>query len=545
MNTKVIGLKAEKIKKSDSNNLHKLDEVMDKILKLNNPIIAIHLDPDEDCVGSALALAIYLTSQGKKPSIYINPNTESVISEYLKKIMNDNNISIIKNNLEPIYDGIIFLDTAKDCDVEPNIKNLMLSYKDNIDKLQLIEIDHHNTGVLPVSPENQYVDALGSSSTCEILAKKLLSTTIKLPKTNLDAFMDKDLSDKNVVLNVKFNKTNNDKRFKEIEITLKRRNKYFYNAETGELTIYGKMTSEEKSELSKIFVGNEQQIDQMYNKSQKVGIGIEAAKALQAGIFMDTKVFKQKCDPDERAYTLYISLMLGLITGHDRNMLFKELKGISKEKKEFIAEKVIPKAIELDVTNKLNMVVLSTSLMRVNDVIYKQLKERIKDKSPNEVNSKDSIIMLLYPKRLGRDVSIYFENSTECFESVKNKLKMSKHQWIDINLIDNNFLNLKLTFSKLYQMLENKTLTLNDLPKETVFISLNNKQQLEHFSMVGKLSNYFFNGDTLTITGIMTEEECDSLKKRFPEQEEKIDELFNKSLQLNIGKYFTSNLLID
>ena len=161
------------------------DNVRKKLDKIKFPLITVHIDPDSDADGSAIAMYYYFQLIGSTPTIYLNP--DNVYPEYLSTTFSNMNI-INKIEKKHPFDAIIHLDTLMKEHMEPVIIDLRAN-KD----LMLVEIDHHY-GSLGLAPKgNSIINDLWYSN-CGLLMDFLFSD-IQLPPNIAMAIQAGILSD--------------------------------------------------------------------------------------------------------------------------------------------------------------------------------------------------------------------------------------------------------------------------------------------------------------------------------------------------------------
>ena len=130
-----------------------LKSIRNELLNLESPIyIAGHLKPDQDSIGSSLALARYLNNHGKKAYVLLDDNDKDII-----KWQND--YSLIVNNITEQKYSFISIDL--------NEKKRLGRFEEYFDKASYtINIDHHQDNK---NEANFTVSIPDISSTCEIL----------------------------------------------------------------------------------------------------------------------------------------------------------------------------------------------------------------------------------------------------------------------------------------------------------------------------------------------------------------------------------------
>lgn len=134
--------------------MNKYLKMKNNLLGLNNlPIyIAGHLKPDQDSIGSSLALALWLNLNGKKANVLLKQGDESILDWY-------GGSELIVNNIKDDKYNFIALDVNE-------MKRLGVFYDDFLNANYTINIDHHQ-GNLYEAKETLSVP--GISSTCEII----------------------------------------------------------------------------------------------------------------------------------------------------------------------------------------------------------------------------------------------------------------------------------------------------------------------------------------------------------------------------------------
>lgn len=133
--------------------MKKIKQVKDILTNLDNPIyIAGHVKPDQDSIGSCLALARFLNSIGKKAYVLLDDKDREIINW-------QNDYSLIVNKIHDNNFNFIALDL--------NEKKRLGKFEIYFDKaLYTINIDHHQDNK---HEANFTLSIPGISSTCEMI----------------------------------------------------------------------------------------------------------------------------------------------------------------------------------------------------------------------------------------------------------------------------------------------------------------------------------------------------------------------------------------
>lgn len=133
--------------------------VLRAIKEIKYPIMTSHLKPDEDAIGSMLALSIYSKELGNYPSLFMDKSAR--VPRFFREIAEDEKVPLIHNIT--FHDGIIVMDTRDIGQLEKSVVEILYS------RGKVINIDHHRDehfiAPLPYSLLNDTV-----SSASELLA---------------------------------------------------------------------------------------------------------------------------------------------------------------------------------------------------------------------------------------------------------------------------------------------------------------------------------------------------------------------------------------
>ncbi len=148
------------------------DSILDIIKNNNSLILTTHINPDGDAIGSELALARFLISEGKQVKIINHSSTP----EYLKFMINDDNeIELFKPSSHEEIIGktdVIFMLDINQLNRTGNLENSI-----RMSKAKKICIDHHE---FPESFADAEVIDTEKSSTGELIYDLLSEAKFKL-----------------------------------------------------------------------------------------------------------------------------------------------------------------------------------------------------------------------------------------------------------------------------------------------------------------------------------------------------------------------------
>ncbi len=115
-----------------------IEDVVQEIKKRETFLITTHINPEGDAIGSSLALAIALSSIGKKVSVY----TRDPVPENLKFLPYSDTVRQIKGveDIGERFDAVVTVDCG-------DLERVGFLKSDNIPGRILINIDHHVTNI--------------------------------------------------------------------------------------------------------------------------------------------------------------------------------------------------------------------------------------------------------------------------------------------------------------------------------------------------------------------------------------------------------------
>lgn len=133
------------------------ENIIKKLLSAETVAIFMHINPDGDCVGSALSLYAFLKNMGKDPYCYLEPE-----NNYSHKLSFLPNIEAFSAQKKKKYDLGIAVDCGAPSRLGTHAYQAFLTCKDTVC------IDHHETGepfsdVMVLEPK--------AAATCQILYK--------------------------------------------------------------------------------------------------------------------------------------------------------------------------------------------------------------------------------------------------------------------------------------------------------------------------------------------------------------------------------------
>ena len=147
--------------------------VLTAIAAMRNPLIAIHVRPDEDALGTAFAMALHLNLKGKG-SIYIPEKEMRFMPKFIKGLIAAEGIRICHTISKKKPYDLIAVDTARQSLLELPIQELIEQGHFG----RLVDIDHHVGDPLMAHPSLSFVSHRVSSSAellCQLLPEKDIS----------------------------------------------------------------------------------------------------------------------------------------------------------------------------------------------------------------------------------------------------------------------------------------------------------------------------------------------------------------------------------
>src|SRR3989338_6302980 len=170
-----------------------VDKIIELIKTPSKSVLALHLNPDGDSIGSNLALARILKQHGHQVEIV---SCDQVPQNFLFlediKLINHQNPCLI--NWQK-YDIFWALDVTKPERYAEELKKI---------DIKIIRIDHHPT--VPGNFGDIVIAEPDAASTSEILIKIIKSSTIKIDKTTAEYLLIGSVSDTHYFLNSNTNK---------------------------------------------------------------------------------------------------------------------------------------------------------------------------------------------------------------------------------------------------------------------------------------------------------------------------------------------------
>jgi len=173
------------------------NNIIESITSRNNFLILGHKNPDEDCIGSTVAIALIISKFDKNISIYQGYQIHEHF-HYLLNICKYNSINLLGNNDIPeSVDTIIICDTPKPSmiDCNPSIKTLL----DDKNILK-IEIDHHIGADSEYIGDRDYCFVTEASSACELAG--YIALKIRKREDILSEYKIEDPLSRNLVLSI-------------------------------------------------------------------------------------------------------------------------------------------------------------------------------------------------------------------------------------------------------------------------------------------------------------------------------------------------------
>ena len=137
-----------------------IDKIIDTLKNKESFMLSTHMNPEGDAIGSTLALAIALTSIGKKVTV----NTTDPVPRILKFLPSSDIVQQVKT-VDRRFDAVIVLDCG-------DLERVGFLKKDNIPADILINIDHHKTN-LGFGTMNLVEEAVASADIVYTIIKKM------------------------------------------------------------------------------------------------------------------------------------------------------------------------------------------------------------------------------------------------------------------------------------------------------------------------------------------------------------------------------------
>ncbi len=137
-----------------------IDKIIDTLKNKESFMLTTHMNPEGDAIGSTLALALALSSLGKKVTV----NTADPVPRILKFLPSSNMVQQVKTVNER-FDAVIVLDCG-------DLERVGFLRKDNIPSDILINIDHHKTN-LGFGTINLVEEAVASADMVYTIIKKM------------------------------------------------------------------------------------------------------------------------------------------------------------------------------------------------------------------------------------------------------------------------------------------------------------------------------------------------------------------------------------
>lgn len=137
-----------------------IDKIIDTLKNKESFMLTTHMNPEGDAIGSTLALALALSSLGKKVTV----NTADPVPGILKFLPSSNMVQQVKTVNER-FDAVIVLDCG-------DLERVGFLKKDNIPSDILINIDHHKTN-LGFGTINLVEEAVASADMVYTIIKKM------------------------------------------------------------------------------------------------------------------------------------------------------------------------------------------------------------------------------------------------------------------------------------------------------------------------------------------------------------------------------------
>lgn len=116
--------------------MKKINDILELVNSSNNILIASHENPDEDAIGSTLALGLSLDTFGKQVHLY----NETGVPEVLKFLPGSERILSNFDNMP--YPELVFI---LDCTDTGRVGKRFREYINGLNKVDIVVIDHHFT----------------------------------------------------------------------------------------------------------------------------------------------------------------------------------------------------------------------------------------------------------------------------------------------------------------------------------------------------------------------------------------------------------------
>jgi len=168
--------------------------IINAIIIRKNFLILGHVIPDEDCIGSMVAMALIISKFSKDVAIYLDSNIHEHF-QYLLNICEYNSIKLLHqpDAIEESIDTVIICDTPKPSMISAN--KGVLSLVGNADVIK-VEIDHHLGADSEYIGDKEYCLVAEASSASELvglIAMKIRSRVDILKEYNITSFMTRNL----------------------------------------------------------------------------------------------------------------------------------------------------------------------------------------------------------------------------------------------------------------------------------------------------------------------------------------------------------------
>lgn len=142
-------------KKINNFSAQRVAAISQEIRSFERPVISMHVNPDGDAWGSALATAIYLKNIGRDPVVVVGEKDK--LPAVFQKIIDMTGIKIIRE-IPSEYDGVIIVDT-------PCLKNSIIDTAGLRTDVPVIDIDHHEGEMFFTSNEHTLLSNQVASTT--------------------------------------------------------------------------------------------------------------------------------------------------------------------------------------------------------------------------------------------------------------------------------------------------------------------------------------------------------------------------------------------
>ncbi|MCC7202509.1 MAG: bifunctional oligoribonuclease/PAP phosphatase NrnA [Nitrospirae bacterium] len=137
-----------------------IDRIIDTLKNKESFMLTTHMNPEGDAIGSTLALALALSSIGKKVTV----NTADPVPGVLMFLPSSEKVQQVKT-VDGRFDAVIVLDCG-------DLERVGFLKKDNIPADTLINIDHHKTN-LGFGTMNLVKEAVASADIVYTIIKKM------------------------------------------------------------------------------------------------------------------------------------------------------------------------------------------------------------------------------------------------------------------------------------------------------------------------------------------------------------------------------------